>query len=241
MRSSRAGRFVERIGRQPWEINYGDVIRRTVDATSNFVITQVTAVARNLAMFLLNFTIMVFTLFFLFRDGDRMYLSFRALVPMDPEHKDAIFYRLYETLSAVMRGMVVTAVTQGLLTWTALALLGLPYPAFLGVLAGFTSLIPFVGAAGVWVPCTIYLAASDEVIRAVILLAYGTLVISMVDNFLRPLVIGGKTHLPTLFLFFGILGGLQAYGVLGIFLGPVLLAIVVAFVKIYKEQYATAD
>jgi predicted PurR-regulated permease PerM len=127
------------------------------------------------------------------------------------------------------------------LTWIALWALGLPYTAFLGVLAGFLSLVPFVGAAGVWVPCTIYLFASGQVVRAFILLAYGSLVISMVDNVLRPLLIGGQTRLPTLFLFFGILGGVQVYGVLGIFLGPVLLAIVVAFVRIYQEQFAVPE
>jgi predicted PurR-regulated permease PerM len=78
-------------------------------------------------------------------------------------------------------------------------------------------------------------------VRAVILLVYGSIVISMVDNVLRPLLIGGQTRLPTLFLFFGILGGVQVYGVIGLFLGPVLLAIVFAFVRIYQEQFATIE
>jgi len=75
----------------------------------------------------------------------------------------------------------------------------------------------------------------------VILLSYGIVIISGVDNFIRPLVIGGRTQIPTVFLFFGILGGLQAYGMLGIFLGPVLIAILVAFIRIYREQYAMDD
>ncbi len=87
----------------------------------------------------------------------------------------------------------------------------------------------------------LYLAVTGDLVRAAILLAYGTLVISMVDNVIRPLVIGGQTRLPTLLLFFGILGGLEAYGMLGVFLGPVLVAIVVAFVNIYREQYAAAE
>jgi len=136
---------------------------------------------------------------------------------------------------------VLRDLAQGVLTWVALWSLGLPYTAFLGVVAGFLSLIPFVGAAGVWIPCTIYLAASGDLVRAIILLVYGSLVISMVDNVLRPLLIGGQTRLPTLFLFFGILGGVQTYGVLGIFLGPVLLAIVLAFIRIYQEQFSTVE
>jgi len=183
----------------------------------------------------------VFTLFFLFRDGERMYRSLRDMIPMDPAHKDAIFSVLYQTLSAVTQGMVATAVAQGILTWVALWALDLPYTAFLGVAAGVLSLVPFVGAAGVWIPCTIYLAATGDFMRAIILLVYGSVVISMVDNILRPLLIGGQTRLPTLFLFFGILGGVQVYGVLGLFLGPVLLAIAMAFIRIYQEQFATTE
>ena len=237
LRGSRVGRLFERF-LQGYEIDWGAVARTSMDTAGGLVVAQVTSVARNVAVFLFDFTIMLFTLFFLFRDGHRMYRRLHDLIPLDARDKDAIFTGLYETLSAATQGMVATAVAQGLLTWVALWALGLPYTAFLGVLAGFLSLIPFVGAAGVWVPCTIYLFASGDVVRAIILLAYGSLVISMVDNVLRPLLIGGQTRLPTLFLFFGILGGVQVYGVLGIFLGPVLLAIVVAFVRIYQEQFA---
>lgn len=239
LRASRLGRLVDRL--EGYEIDWGAAARSSVDTASAIVVAQVTSVAKNVAVFLLDFTIMVFTLFFLFRDGERMYRGLRDLIPMDPSHKDAIFSVLYQTLSAVTQGMVATALAQGILTWVALWGLGLPYTAFLGVLAGFLSLIPFVGAAGVWIPCTIYLAATGDVVRAIILLVYGSLVISMVDNVLRPLLIGNQTRLPTLFLFFGILGGVQVYGVLGLFLGPVLLAIVVAFIRIYQEQFATAE
>jgi len=239
LRASRLGRLVHRL--EGYEIDWASAARSSVDTASAVVVAQVTSVAKNVAVFLLDFTIMVFTLFFLFRDGERMYRGLRDLIPMDPSHKDAIFSVLYQTLSAVTQGMVATALAQGVLTWVALWGLGLPYTAFLGVLAGFLSLIPFVGAAGVWIPCTIYLAATGDFVRAIILLVYGSLVISMVDNVLRPLLIGNQTRLPTLFLFFGILGGVQVYGVLGLFLGPVLLAIVVAFIRIYQEQFATAE
>jgi predicted PurR-regulated permease PerM len=239
LRASRPGRLVARL--EGYEIDWSAAARSAVDSGSAIIVAQVTSVARNVALFLLDFTIMVFTLFFLFRDGDRLYRGLRDVIPMDAAHKDAIFATLYQTLSAVTQGMVATAVAQGVLTWVALWGLGLPYTAFLGVLAGFLSLVPFVGAAGVWIPATIYLFAVGDVMRGLILLAYGSLVISLVDNVLRPLLIGNQTRLPTLFLFFGILGGVQVYGVLGLFLGPVLLAIVVAFVRIYQEQFATAE
>ena len=239
LHTSRLGRLFDRL--EGYEIDWSAAARSSVDTTSSLIVSQVTSVARNVAVFMFDFTIVVFTLFFLFRDGERLYRGLRDVIPMDPGHKDAIFSVLYKTLSAVTQGMVATALAQGVLTWIALWALGLPYTAFLGVLAGVLSLIPFVGAAGVWIPCTIYLAATGDAVRAIILLTYGSIIISMVDNVLRPLLIGGQTRLPTLFLFFGILGGVQTYGVLGIFLGPVLLAIVIAFIRIYQEQFATTE
>ncbi len=241
VRESRVGRLVEKLHGQGWQIDVGELLRSGAERTSNFAVTQVTAVARNVATFLLDFTIMVFTLFFFFRDGERMYHGLRDVIPMDPEHKDAIFYRLYETLSAVMRGMVATAVLQGILTWIGLLIVSMPYAAFLGVLAGFLSLIPIAGPAAVWIPCAIYLAIVGDTVRAGVLVAYGSIVISVADNVLRPFLIGERTRLPTIFLFFGILGGVEAYGFLGIFVGPMLLTTAVAFLNIYKEQYATAE
>ena len=89
-----------------------------------------------------------------------------------------------------------------------------------------------------WLPCAGYLAISGLWGQAIGLLLYGTFVISMVDNFLKPFIIGGRAKLPTVFLFFGILGGLQAYGFLGMFLGPVVLGTILAFVEIYRQEYA---
>ncbi len=237
VRASSVGRVVQRLGRQGFEVDWGAIVQRSADTVS----TQVTAFARNVAVFLLDFSIMLFTLFFFFRDGDRMVAALRTLIPMDAVHTDAIFARLYDTLSAVVRGMVVTAVVQGILAWIGLTLLSVPYAAFLGVAAGLLSLVPLIGAAGVWVPCAIYLVAAGLPIRALALVVYGTVVISMVDNVLRPFLIGGRTRLPTIWLFFGMLGGIEAYGILGIFLGPVLLSVVVAFVQIYEAQYAVPD
>jgi predicted PurR-regulated permease PerM len=237
VRGSSIGRLVQRLSSQGWEIDWASIVQRTADTMSS----HATAFARNVAVFLFDFTIMLFTLFFFFRDGDRMVASLRNLIPMDPVDKDAIFRKLYDTLSAVMRGMVMTAIVQGLLVWVGLVVLGVPYAAFLGVAAGMLSLLPLVGSAVVWIPCAIYLAIAGSPGKGLIMAAYGTLAVSVVDNVLRPLVIGGRTSLPTIFLFFGMLGGVEAYGILGVFLGPVLLSIVLSFIQIYQDQYATPE
>jgi predicted PurR-regulated permease PerM len=156
---------------------------------------------------------------------------------MESEHKDAILARFYDTVSAVVQGTLVTAAVQGLLAGIGIAIVGVPFAILLGVATSFVSLLPFGGPV-IWISVVVYLLFNEAYGRAVILLVWGVVVVSSADNVIRPLIIGGRTRIPTVFLFFGILGGLQAYGFLGIFLGPALIAILVAFIRIYREEYA---
>jgi len=147
-----------------------------------------------------------------------------------------VLSRLQDMLSAVVRGMALTAVVQAVVTGIGVLLVGLPFAAFLGVLAGFLSLLPF-GPPIVWMGCAVYLFVQGSVARAIFLTVYGLLVVGTVDNLVRPILIGGRARIPTVMLFFGIIGGLEAYGFLGIFLGPVLIATLAAFVQIYRDEY----
>jgi predicted PurR-regulated permease PerM len=192
-------------------------------------------------VFLFDFLIMSFSLFFLFRDGEEFYHILRDLIPMEPEHKEQVFHRFYETVSAVVQGMVATAVAQGVLVGFGLWVLDIPFSLFLSFASALFSFQPFGGAAAIWLPCVCYLGLAGAWGKAMMLLGYGIVVVSGADNVLKPLIIGGRTKLPTFFLFFGILGGLDAYGFLGIFLGPVVLATIMAFVNIYKEVYAREE
>jgi len=220
-----------------WNLNVGTTALKLSDAVSSFLVAQATGVAKNAVRFVVNFFLTTFALFFFFRDGERMMKSLRALIPMEPSHKDAVFGRLYDTLSAVVQGTLVTAAAQGFLAGVGFWFLDVPFAVILGCATAFLSLLP-AGAAVVWIGVVIYLFAEGALVRAIILMVWGTVVISGVDNVLRPMIIGGRTRIPTVFLFFGILGGLQAYGFLGIFLAPAVIAILVAFIRIYQEVYA---
>ena len=219
------------------EIDLPNLALKGANTVSQYIVGKATDIARNLFVFVFDFLIMSFSLFFLFRDGEGLYKTLRDLIPMEPGHKDAIFHQFYETVSAVVQGMLATAVAQGILAGIGFWALGMPFAFFLACASALFSLQPIGGAALVWLPCALYLGFAGSWIKAVILIGYGALIISSVDNIIKPLIIGGRTKLPTLFLFFGILGGLQTYGFLGIFLGPVVLATIVAFVKIYQEEY----
>jgi predicted PurR-regulated permease PerM len=222
-----------------WNVDLASIGVQGANALSNFLVAQATDLAKNLLNFVINFFLTTFALFFFFRDGARMVRAFRDLLPMETVHKDLILLRLYDTLSAVVRGTLATAVAQGALNGIGFWALGVPFASLLGCGAAFFSLFPF-GSATIWIPVAIYLAATGDMVRAVILLVWGALVVGTADNVIRPLIIGGSTEIPTVLLFFGILGGLQAYGFLGVFLAPAVIAILVAFVRISKEQYNAA-
>jgi predicted PurR-regulated permease PerM len=210
---------------------------RATRASTEVLVAALGGLALNFFRFVVDFLIMILLLFFFFRDGESLYRRFRGLLPMEVEHQDAIFGRLYDTISAVVRGMTVTAVTQAILAFLAFWTLGIPFAVLLGFATAFASFVPLGGAALVWVPCVVYLAAIEAWLRALLLLVWGAGVISVVDNVLKPWIIGDRTKIPMLFLFLGILGGIQAYGVIGVFLGPALLAVMIAFLRIYREEW----
>jgi predicted PurR-regulated permease PerM len=197
-----------------------------------------TALARNILVTVFNFMLMLVALFFFFRDGEHMAHGIRELLPMEPAHKEAIFQRLYDTLSAVVQSMVATAVTQGLLAGIGYWLIAdLTFSAFLGYLTGLAAFLPLAGPALVWSGVVVWLWIVGASGRALGMLLWGVLVVSAVDNLIKPLIIGGRANLPTFPLLIALLGGISVYGMLGVFVGPVLLAILFSFIQIYQEQY----
>lgn len=205
---------------------------------SEQIVGQATSIARNALLSVVSFLVMLVALWFLFRDGEAMAQTLRDLIPMEPEHKDAVFARLYSTLTAVVQSMVVVAVTQGVLAGFGYWIIGgLDFAVFLGFVTGFASFVPLAGAAAAWIGAAIYLLFIGELGRAVGLVAWGALVVSSADNWIKPIFISGRAKLPTPLLLIALFGGLQVYGFLGVFLGPVILAILLTFVDIYRELY----
>ena len=205
---------------------------------SQQILGQTTALARNALLTLVNFLLMLVALFFFFRDGERMAQLIGDLLPMEPAHKRAVFDRLYTTLTAVVQSMVVTAVVQGTLAGIGYRLLtDIPFATFLAFITGLASFLPLAGPAFVWGGVAAYLALTGATGQAIAIALWGLLIVSTADNFIKPLFIGGRANLPTFLLLFALLGGLKVYGFLGVFLGPVILAILFSFVEIYRLEY----
>ncbi|MGH9904460.1 MAG: AI-2E family transporter, partial [Pyrinomonadaceae bacterium] len=175
-----------------------------------------------------------FTMYYLFRDGDNIFEAVRDALPLEKEQATAIMARTRDVIGASVYGVFAIAIIQGTLGGLAFWVLGLPSAIVWGVAMVFLSMIPMLGAFLVWVPAAIYLAVTGHTLKAILLVLWGTLVIGMIDNFLRPKLVGSRTKLHELLIFFAVLGGLQVFGVLGIVLGPVMLAITMALIDVFR-------
>ncbi|MDD5218187.1 MAG: AI-2E family transporter [Candidatus Omnitrophica bacterium] len=212
-------------------------ILNTTRTLGNFTATQVGMLTKNLFFVFLNMLFMLVLVFIFLKDGHKIYLFIQNMAPLEAHTKKAVFSQISETFTAVIRGQLLTSLVQALFAGTFFWLLGLPIPILLALATFLTSLIPVIGASGVWVPLVIYLVLMHAYTKAVILFVLGVSVISVIDNLLKPAIIGEKTKLPYFLLLFGILGGIQVYGIMGIFLAPVVLSLFFALVKIYQEKY----
>jgi predicted PurR-regulated permease PerM len=223
----------------PWldttAIDLRGMLLRSLNTGVNVLVEQMTVGAASLLVIALKFVLMLLTLFFVFRDGEAFYHWVRTILPFSPVQQERVFTRLGQTVNAVTYGIGITAAVQGLLAGLLYWILGVPFPAFWGLLTAIVAPIPIGGTGLVWAPAGVYLILAESLVRGVILLACGALVVSTLDNVLKAYLISGRTQLPPLILFFAILGGLRVYGVLGVFVGPLLLALVMDAVTLYRD------
>jgi predicted PurR-regulated permease PerM len=199
---------------------------------------QLGGLLRNAIAFALNLVIMLFSLFFLYRDGEDYYRGLMDVLPFPQAQKVSIAERLRLTFSAIVNGVFLVALLQGVMTGIGFALFGVPYSVAWGSVAFVLALLPMIGAAGVWIPAVAWLYFHGETGAAVGLAVWSALLVSLPDNFLRPLLIGSRAQLPVFFLFLGLLGGIAVYGFLGILFGPLIVTALATFLQIYRAEYA---
>jgi predicted PurR-regulated permease PerM len=181
--------------------------------------------------------LVVFTMFYLFRDGERLYQAVNRILPLEDVQTHEITARTGDVISATLYGVLVIAAIQGTLGTLIFWALGLPSPLLWGVVMFFLSMIPMAGSFLVWAPAALYLALTGSYLQAAILVGWGVLVIGTIDNFLSPRLVGKRARLHELLIFFAVLGGLQVFGVLGLVLGPVVVAITLALIEMVREAY----
>ncbi|HEY5263954.1 MAG TPA: AI-2E family transporter [Steroidobacteraceae bacterium] len=188
---------------------------------------------------LLGFAIMLFLLFFFLRDGDAMVARARRLIPLDETRKERLFRQLSGVTRAIVYGTTLTALAQGVLIGIAFAIAGLPSPVVFGVLAALLSMLPVGGAAFVWVPAMLWLFFDGRWGYGIFMLIWG-LLLGGLDNVLRPLLISGRARISTLAVFVGVLGGIPAFGAIGIIAGPVVISLALALIEFAEEGRSRA-
>ncbi len=215
-----------------------DMVTKSIGDISSGLAGQIGGVLKNTLIFAVDIMIMVIALFFFFRDGETYYTAVIDLLPFTGKQKEAMAQKFSNTFSAVINGVFLVALLQGAMTGIGFFLFRVPFAIFWGFLAAVLALLPIGGAALVWIPGALYLYLAGSTLQGILLGAWGLVLVSLPDNFLKPLIIGKKAKIPTFVLFIALLGGLKAYGVLGILFGPVVVTLLTAFVQIYREEYA---
>jgi len=179
--------------------------------------------------------------YFLLRDGDRIIARVTELIPVTEDHSGRLMRTLKNTIVANVQGVFAVGAAQGAVTGIALAILGVAPATLLGILAALCSIIPVVGTGLVWGPAAIYLVATGHVVKGVVLLGIGIGVVSMLDNIIRPLVVGTRVQANAFVLMLAMLGGVNAFGFLGLFVGPVVTAMLIAIATMLKEVSADSQ
>src|SRR4051812_25439553 len=229
---------VARFAREELQINAADVqewLTRTAESSLSKVGSLGSGIVMGALGTLVGFFFMLFLLFFFLRDGAVMFSRLKRLIPVPEEHREQLFNHLASVTRGVFYGTGLTAVVQGVLVGIGFAIAGLPSPVVFGVLAAMLALLPAGGAAIVWIPAVLFLAFTGQWPMTIFMLVWG-MIVSTSDNFLRPVLVSRYAPVSAFTVFVGVVGGIAAFGTIGIVVGPVFLALVAAILQYFDEK-----
>jgi predicted PurR-regulated permease PerM len=222
---------------QAWQAtDFSQPLRQGAERIATFLATRLGALVKNLFTFFVDLFIVIFALFFMFRDGEEIVRGASHLVPFDEEIQDDMVRESRDLIFASVAVALVIALLQGALGGLAFTVAGITSPIFWGVLIAFFSLVPVVGSALIWGPAALFLAFSGNWGRAIAVVVICGGVAGIADNIVRPLLLRNRTHLNELLLFLGVLGGLQVFGLLGLVIGPTIVAAAMGVFRVYVEH-----
>lgn len=213
---------------------FSDVISSGISQISKESMGIIKSGLGNVASAALNFIFMFFSIFFLLEDGPKFLDKLGSYMPFEKMEKERLIKQVKDIVISTIYGGVTVAIFQGSIGGIAFSILGISSPVIWGLAMFITSFVPMLGTFIIWGPAAVYLLLNGFYIKAVILVLIGIFVISMVDNILRPIIIKGKMKMPILAIFFSILGGLKLFGFIGFIMGPLVLAIFVSVVEIWR-------
>jgi predicted PurR-regulated permease PerM len=218
------------------DLDLFQMIRETLQQKAGFLAEELGTALRNLASFVFDLFVMVFAMFYLFRDAEDVMRSVRQLLPFEEDQRDAILGQARDLIAASVTTSLIIAAIQGILGGAAFALVKLANPVFWGVVMAFFSLVPVVGSGLIFVPAAIWLGINGQWGSAIVLVGICAGVSAAVDNVLRPVLLGGRTELSGLVIFISVVGGVSVFGMLGLVLGPILVATTAGVLGAYLKQ-----
>ncbi len=208
-------------------------LRRYAGLAAEFVAARLGAIIRNAAVFFFHLSVTILAMFYLYRDGASMVERLRELLPFELAHRDRMLDDARNLIFASVTSSLVAAAAHGALGGLAFALTGIKAPIFWGVMMGFFSFVPLVGSALIWVPVSISLMAGGHPVRGIVLVLFCAVIVSSVDNVIRPWLISGRAQMGGLLVFISVLGGIAAFGLLGVVLGPIIVATTASLLELY--------
>jgi predicted PurR-regulated permease PerM len=216
--------------------DFSEPLRQGAEKVASFLAGNFAALVRNLFTFFVDLFILIFALFFMFRDGDSIVRGVRHLMPFDDSIQHDMLKESRDLIFASVAVALVIACLQGLLGGLAFTLGGVPTPMLWGVLIAFFSLVPVVGSALIWVPTAIWLAVNGHWGRGLVIVIICGGVAGIADNIIRPLLLRNRTHLNELLLFISAIGGLKVFGLLGLVAGPTIVAAAMGVFRVYMDR-----
>lgn len=218
------------------DIEIGTTLLPALKSVAAFLLGYSTALLKNFFLMIIKLVLMVITLFFLYRDGEAFLQRFLSVLPLEEAESEALLDTIKRVISAVIYGILLTCLIQGTLGGIGFWFSGLPSPILFGALMAIAALVPVVGTALIWLPGALWLMLGGDLMQGLVLLAWGMFVVGMIDNLLRPLFISGRAHLSLFIIALGVLGGIFAFGPLGVVTGPIILALFLAVFEIYARR-----
>lgn len=211
-------------------------IHRYTEAAAAFVAAKLGTILKNTAVFLFHLFVTILAMFYLYRDGDSMAERLRQVLPLDTAQGDRILGDAQELIFASVTSSLAAAVVHALLGGFAFAVTGIKAPLFWGVMMGFFSFIPVVGSSLVWVPAAVSLMIGGHFGRGIFLVIFCAVIVGLVDNVMRPWLISGRAELGGLLVFISVLGGISVFGLLGVVLGPIVVATAASLLDLYAPS-----
>jgi predicted PurR-regulated permease PerM len=211
----------------------GASLRHYGQMAAGFVATRLGEVIKHAAVFVFHLFVIILAMFYLFRDGAAMVERLRQILPFELTHRQRMIEDARSLIFASVTSSLVAAAAHGLLGGVGFAVAGIKSPVFWGVMMAFLSFVPLVGSALIWVPVTISLIAGGHPVRGILLMLFCAVIVSSVDNVVRPWMISGRAEMGGLMVFISVLGGIAAFGLLGVVLGPIIVAATASLLELY--------